>query len=57
MLMIRELVRVGLRVVVDNESDGVSVVVVVVVSSLMPGRLVVATKMGDCLKNGTLSSL
>lgn len=60
MLMTRELVRGGDLVVVDNKvSDGTSVVVI---SSTLPpllGRLVVATKMGDCLKksNGTASSL
>ena len=58
MLIIRELVRVGRRVVVDSESEnGASVEVAVVVLPSAPGRLVVATKMGDCLKYGRLSSL
>lgn len=62
MLMTRELVRGGNLVVVDNKvSDGASVVVISSTMLLPPllGRLVVATKMGDCLKksSGTASSL
>lgn len=49
MLITRELVRGGMSVVVDkDESDDEESVVSV--SATLPGRLVVATKMGDCLK-------
>lgn len=47
MLMIRELVRGGFRVVVERATE--DSVVLDVASVALPGRRVVATKMGSCL--------
>ena len=59
MLMTRELVSGGNLVVVDNEVSDDDSVVRISSTLLLLGRLVVATKMGDCLKNscGNASSL
>jgi len=61
-LMTRELVRGGNLVVVDNDVSDAGASVVVISSAmllLLLGRLVVATKMGDCLNKscGAASSL